>query len=249
MSSFKSVFDFQQYSTSVIRNSRYIWSSEIKKFLDLVLEKGKEKSRQIQHNTILWRAQLGHDWQPFKFGDSNKVHQMPSPYSFSRMKPQLDRAKEGRANPKGISYLYTSNNKDTAMSEVRPGLASYISLAQLMTQRDLKIVDFTNTEKLSMLSYVFEEDPKKIDEYILHCIGEAFSEPVNPSDDLAEYVPTQIITELYRNDGFDGLAYNSSFSKGHNILLFDINCAEIIDCSLCSVKNITYEFEPILDIQ
>ena len=61
----------------------------------------------------------------------------------ARMKPPLELAREGRANPRGIPVLYLSTRGKTAMSEVRPWLGSLVSCAHFTTTRDLKIVDFS----------------------------------------------------------------------------------------------------------
>jgi hypothetical protein len=69
-------------------------------------------------------------------------------------------------------------------------------------------------------------------------IDRAFSEPVIPSDREADYVPTQIIAELFKANGFDGIAYRSTFGeKGFNVALFDLATAEAINCSLYEAKN------------
>ena len=64
-----------------------------------------------------------------------------------RMKPRRDRAREGRANPQGIPYLYLSTRKETALSEVRPWLRSLISIGQFKIVRQLTIVDFSSDER------------------------------------------------------------------------------------------------------
>lgn len=46
------------------------------------------------------------------------------------MKPLRDKASEGRANPKGIPYLYLATTKEAPMSEVRPWIGSDISVGQ-----------------------------------------------------------------------------------------------------------------------
>jgi hypothetical protein len=221
--------------------NRFLWPAEINEFLSTVLLKCRNKTMTIKKDLTLWRAQLGHDWESFRL-KNNHTEKMPSPFSAERMKPQSDRAKEGRTNPKGIPYLYTAEEKETAMAEVRPGLGSRISVAQLKTLKEVKLIDFTGVHNLRFLSYLFETDTAKIDEFIWSEIGDAFSKPVNPSDDLAEYVPTQIMAELFKNNGFDGIYYNSAFGSGHNLLLFDIHCVKIIDCKLYEVKNIHHEF-------
>ena len=58
-------------------------------------------------------------------------------------------------------------------------------------------------------------------------IDRAFSEPVTDSDDHADYATTQLIAELFRKNGFDGIAYRSALGQGHNVALFDLNAADV----------------------
>lgn len=88
-----------------------------------------------------------------------------------------------------------------------------------------------------------EPSPQEREEAVWRDIERAFARPVSPSDDLADYVPTQIIAELFKVIGFDGVAYGSSLGSGHNIALFDLDAAEIINCSLFQVKNIEFDFK------
>lgn len=74
----------------------------------------------------LWRAQLGHDLRP-EYAGEELIDYFPTAYKPERMKPLRDSAREGRANPKGIPYLYIATDKETAMSEVRPWIGSIIS--------------------------------------------------------------------------------------------------------------------------
>ncbi len=248
MNNFKSIHSYRKFSDSVINSNRYVWDSDVDEFLAILLEKGRNKIKTISADHTLWRAQLGHDWVSMEV-TNNLNQQLPCPFSKQRMKPQKDRAKEGRANPKGIPYLYTAEEKDTAMAEVRPSLGSLISLAELKTVQILKIVDFTGDHSLRMISYLLEDDQNKIDNYVWSEIGESFSRPINPSDDWAGYVPTQIIAEFFKNNGFSGIAYNSAFGKGHNILLFDVNCAKVNDCRLYEVENMSFKFNLYPDIK
>jgi hypothetical protein len=64
-----------------------------------------------------------------------------------------------------------------------------------------------------------------------------------PSDDIADYVPTQIVAELFKANNFDGVAYRSSLGDGHNVALFDLDMAELVSCFLFQVKSIRFEFQ------
>jgi RES domain len=238
---FKSAYSYREYSNSVMHTNRFIWSEETKEFLETVKTTGRLRKIIVRKNSIYWRAQLGYDWQPEQI-EENLTEEVPSPFSPDRMKPLVGRAKEGRANPKGIPYLYVADTREIAMAEVRPGLGSLISVAQFKIKKDLSIVDFTNDSKRKLIIYFGEPAPAEIEKAVWSDIDFAFSTPVNPSDDIAEYIPTQIITELFKNDGFNGLAYNSAFGPGHNLIFFDLDCAELINCNLFELRKIDFEF-------
>lgn len=61
-------------------------------------------------------------------------------------------------------------------------------------------------------------------------------------DDSSDYVPTQIIAELFKKEGFDGIAYKSNFGDtGYNLALFDLEAANLINCELVKVDKIDIE--------
>lgn len=177
------------------------------------------------------------------------------PYLRDRMKPERDRAREGRVNPKGIPFLYLSNKKYTAVSETRPWIGAYISLAQFKPVRDLKIVNcwtddlkrrkftLSTGEEMSSVNYA----PEDMDPVVWQDVDRAFSEPITINDDSSSYTPTQIIAELFSTNGFDGIAYRSAFGNGHNVALFDLDAAEIVEHTLLlyKVKDLKVEFEEL----
>ena len=79
-----------------------------------------------------------------------------------------------------------------------------------------------------------------VDEWIWADIDHAFSEPTQQSDDTSEYVPTQVLAELFRDVGFDGVAYQSAYGEGHNIVLFDPSMAEHVNCHIVRVTDIHF---------
>ena len=159
------------------------------------------------------------------------------------MKPPEDRATEGRANPKGIPVLYLATQPKTAMSEVRPGLGSLVSCAQFKTVRPLKLVDFSVYHGRGPVFYSSEPDPPQKEKSVWIQIDRAFSEPTTFGDNTADYVPTQMIAELFKSEGYDGIAYKSAFDDdGYNVALFDLADAELIACALHEVKSLEFSF-------
>lgn len=124
-------------------------------------------------------------------------------------------AKEGRANPKGISYLYTAKDIKTAILEMRPQMQKMYNIATIEIIRDAKIFDFTySPEKIKEDEYSIVAD--------LQRISEEFSKP-NFGDQI-EYAPTQFLCEYIKRLGFDGIKFKSAVSAtGTNVLLFDVD--------------------------
>ena len=107
--------------------------------------------------------------------------------------------------------------------------------------RDLSIVNCT-TEGKRYTFYPKEPSPKERQQAVWADIDNAFSRPITPTDDVADYVPTQILSERFKSKGFDGIGYRSSLGDGYNIALFDIRSAEIINCFLYKVDRIEFSF-------
>ena len=190
---------------------------------------------------ILWRAQLGCDWEPI-YEEDEYIDDRPTPHPPKKMKPLSGRANEGRANPKGIPCLYLATNRDTALAEVRPWIGSYISVGQFKILQELRLVNCT-TDQNGFQFYLKEPSAEKREESVWMDIDQAFARPVSPSDDIADYVPTQIIAEFFKANNFDGVAYRSSLGEGHNVALFDLDMAKLVSCSLFQVKSIGFEFQ------
>ena len=176
-------------------------------------------------------------------------YQTPHPFGFQRMLPLLDRATEGRVNPKGIPCIYFSLGKETAMSEVRPWIGSYISVAQFETVRELQLVDCSADDPWSAINYhtgCEEPTAEKRESSVWGHMNLAFSEPVTRSDDLADYAPTQVLAEAFRDCGYDGITYESRLGEGgKNVALFKLDCARLVSRRLYRVDEMKFEFTPI----
>lgn len=243
MNEFKTWKSYRQFANRVQSQARFIRTADDDDFLREVLRTSENRKRELPADFGLWRAQLGHDWQPI-YQDGENIGDFPVAFSPHRMKPQPGRAKEGRANPKGIPVLYLSNHKKTAMSEVRPWLGSLLSCAHFRTTRPMTLVDFSVNHGRSSPYYFVEPETEKREEIVWTDIDKAFSEPTTPEDDSADYVPTQVIAEMFNNEGYDGLAYKSAFGKkGFNIVLFNPDDAELRWCALFKAKSLDFRFK------
>ena len=240
MPKFKSWNSFSSFWAATIQKQRYFRHPDEEEFLNIVLITSKMRQKVIKVNRMFWRAQLGCDFTPY-YQDDEYIDDLPAPYLPARMKPLLGEATEGRVNPKGIPYLYLATKRDTALAEVRPWLGTLISVAQFVTLRDLRVVNCSGTgERISF--YLEEPEPSERVKAVWSDIDRAFSTPVNTGDRTAEYTPTQVISEMFKASGFDGIVYRSALGDGHNVTLFDLGAAEMVNCSLFEVKDIKFTF-------
>ena len=229
---------FRHFERHVRHEQRYVWKDESTGFLPTLLETAETRTLLVPRGSLLWRAQLGCDW-----GDSDE-DPGPSCYGSSRMKPRPGRAPEGRANPKGIPYLYLATKRETAMAELRPPAGSYISLAQFVMLRELRIID--SSEDARAPFFLSEEpSPEERTTYVWADVDRAFSRPIERSDDRAEYAPTQILAEYFKAHGYDGIAYQSGLGEGHNLALFDLTAADQINGVVSQARKIEYAFDDI----
>jgi RES domain-containing protein len=240
MSEFLSWRSYWDYSKNVKQENRYIHNKKVLKFLQSVEEIYSKQKILIKKGINLWRAQVGFDWAPIWEG-KKIVDYTEGPLMPTMMKPKKNQSFEGRINPKGIPYLYLATDKETAMSEVRPWIGSFVSVGQFKIRKDLKLVNCSIKSK-NHKYYLNEPDDTIKRESVMSDIDEAFTKPVLKNEETAEYAPTQILGELFKNSGFDGILYSSALGKGKNIVLFNINSARMINCFLFEVKSISYEF-------
>jgi len=195
----------------------------------------------------LKRAQVAHDMRPMyqtdDDGEEIYIDDIECEAPKARMLPLRDRASDGRVNPRGIPCLYMATNDVTAVSEVRPAIGAYVTVAVMKCLRELKLIDCSVLAKRQF--FCFEEpDREEIEKAVWSDIDRAFSAPADRSDDAAEYAPTQILAELFRSLGYDGVAYKSAFGEdGYNVAIFDIDNFEVGWCRLFRVKDITHKIE------
>ncbi len=146
-----------------------------------------------------------------------------SPYSIDKMgKPPEGKAPDGRANPKGISYFYGASDVTTAISETRPYKSEIVYVASFSLDNNLKMIDLRNPGK-SISPFVHDDLSMIYTEFIpfLNHLSVALSIPVLPYMKDFEYLPTQYLCELIKDNGYDGIIFKSSLGSGDNFVIFD----------------------------
>jgi len=225
MAEFLSFQSYTRFASSVRWRWRFTRDKEQLAFSNAVLASSAAKREIISAGSILYRAQLGCEWPTAEEEEAGDAG--PRGFSPDRMKPLKGRALDGRINPRGIPFLYTATEALTAAAEVRPWIGAYVSVAELKVSRDLTVVNCTSDDQ-RMIIYVAEPDADKREAAVWRDIDRAFAQPVERSEHDAEYAPTQVIAEAFRKQGMDGVGYRSSLGSGHNLALFELDAADVI---------------------
>jgi hypothetical protein len=110
----------------------------------------------------------------------------------------------------------------------------------------LKIVDCHSSDKIfNIVEHIFNPPKLKADVNfaVWSMINEVFSLPIRNSDTSTEYIPTQILAELFKAEEFGGICFKSSIGEGLNYTLFNVNSAEFVKSRIMKCSAIAYKFE------
>ena len=205
MKNFKSILDYLKFESHVKNIGRYIYNQSVIDFLEAIHSTSESRKLIVPVGSAFWRSQLGSTYREPVGGNVVYEDNRPIPYPAERMKPLTNMASEGRANPKGIPYLYLSTDRETAMAECRPWLQTHISLGKFHTTCELLLVDCSKDEYgvLKFSDYAEKKyEPAYVEKVIWTHINRSFTQPIVPSDHTADYVPTQVLAEFFKSVDF-----------------------------------------------
>lgn len=200
----------------------------------------------LQAGQILYRARKG-----FELDSSGH----PQPYrGIDIGAPPLGKRWAGRANRKGQSVLYCADQSSTAIAETRPARGLLVSVAEVRINRDLRIIDLmkppppvnpfileVTEEELRVRNVLLEEVELN---RLLRRFSSDLSIPLSREDDDDDYKQTQALSDIIRHHGFAGIRYTSALQpNGTNIVLLNVNDAEILDSKLVRIEEVTISFE------
>ena len=244
---------YQRFAQVVRHGRRYVFDPVVRDFLDTVSATLKGRDVKVPLGTIFYRAQQGIEYADITDDDGTVIEGVdPVAFGAKRMKPLEKRAVEGRANASGIPVLYLASAEETAIAEVRPWLGSEVSVAQFKVLRDLRAINLTRGHNkssfgqltLAQLSGEREATSEEKENAVWTDIDAAFSRPIMAHGDSAEYVPTQILAELFRSLNYEGLIYRSNFGEaGYNIAIFDLDAAQAVNAAPYHVTGVKVFFE------
>lgn len=241
---------YREFAERVRHHHRYVWDDHLKAFIRTVLGTLRDRDVTLRKGMVLFRAQRGIDYVSRRKNEPEE----PTGYAALRMKPRRSLAAEGRANAVGVPVLYLGTTVQTVISEVRPWVGAEVSVAQFELKRNLRALDLSRGHGQSSMDvltfdHLLRGKPPSLEQRekaVWIDIDNAFSEPVTKSDDAGEYVPTQILAEVFRDAGYEAIVYKSQFGeRGFNIVVFDPDDAEVINCAPYRVTGLDVSFKEI----
>lgn len=201
------------FTQEIKHRNRFFHSKDVFERLGLnVFEGFMDQFKLYSFPQTLYRARVNDD----------NIH---TPFSLDEMKkPPVHLAKSGRANPLGISYLYTGTTKECAIHEVRPPIGSYVSVVEM------KINDPSNVYIVDLRFQSATLSPFEIDELELlskripffKLLDKKMSQAILPTRSELDYLPIQFLCEFIKQQDVDGIAYKSVAcqNEGYNIVFF-----------------------------
>lgn len=171
------------------------------------------------------------DYVPFSSGDL--------------MAPPPPIATTGRLNRQGVSFLYVTDDVQTALAEVRPHPGHIVSVGRIELSRPSVIADFTSIALSS-----FSSSDENLDNFVfLRSIERDFSTPVVP-EERSSYLLGQLVADLLRDLGFDGVAYHSAVAAGRNYCFFEPERLRYIPKTgeVFQVRSLHYETQPLVPV-
>lgn len=236
---FSSAYSFSSFSFEVETNGRYIHNSSELKFLDALKSTWEKRKTILPSGTEVYRAQIDHieNWVKDDDGLIENYEILPS--EDQRLFPKKEYAIEGRLNPKGILVFYSSMSKETAMSELRPWVNSKITVGKFRIKHDLEVLDLTLDPYHDIPKSNSNEWKEKV---VWGDINYSFSKPIVNSDTSTEYIPTQILAEFFKKNGFQAIIHKSSLGHEKNVVFFKSDHLELVSKEVKEVSSVNYKF-------
>jgi RES domain-containing protein len=223
---------WEVFKNEIKTNFRYrrVKSSKIDEFSELL----KLLVIKIPIGTVLYRSRL-----------SNK-----SGYRAGEMgMPPANIATAGRANPKGIPYLYLAKELDTTIYEIRSALHNYVTVGEFHVKDKLNIINLRPVKEISpfQLSQIQLLDLIEYDSFIQGVMLD-LAKPNKPTDSDIDYIPTQYLVEMAKDlHGIDGVEYPSSLhANGRNVVLFNESKVNCIETKVFSIDEIKYRYSLVI---
>jgi len=219
-----------------IKNSNrfFIDDSELKLLYHLFAD----RTSYIEEKSVFYRAREYDEVEDKKEGKEPQFEGYDAKGSFINFESRWPT--DNRMNPQGIYVLYCASDIETCITELKPYVGGEYSVATLIANKRLKIVDLSK-----------KVIPENEQDVFLSSLCKYVVGGISKGNGGEDYVFPQFLAGYCKHCGFDGLAYRSKYStfsdtengKGVNYSIFSYDKCDVVSSKLYDVNNITIEID------
>jgi hypothetical protein len=194
-------------------------------------------------DTILFRARIGIGKRFMRSDGGWTADTIYQPYIGADIgAPPPPKATPGRLNRGGVSFLYLSTDEATATAEVRPHPGHHVSIASFRCLREIRMADFGAID----IGDFSSSDVALEIFHLGYTISREIGLPIAP-EDRHKYTVTQLVADLIRRRGYDGIRFPSSAGPGANICVFQpgLFANESASGKVVYVKGLKYKTDKV----
>lgn len=205
-------FTWESFNYLIQNNNRFFdfIRRSRSEYLDKIFSLLSEFEEEIPANTVLFRVRNDKSLNPNTLDnvDSALKEIAPAPCKYTQ---------SYRMSPKGISYTYLSTEIKTCLMECKTHIHDITLIGKFKVRKPLRILNLEVKEYPynNLFSGHFDREKEDIGYFI-----ERYSSEISKQEHDYEYLPTQVIAEYIRLQGYDGIAYSSAKTKATNYVFF-----------------------------
>lgn len=208
-------FTWESFNYLIQNNNRFFDFNRRSRleYLDKIFSLLSEFEEEIPASTVLFRVRSDNSLTPSILDnvDSALKEISPAPCKFTQ---------SYRMSPKGISYTFLSTEIKTCLMECKTHIHDITLIGKFIVRKPLRIINLEVKEYpyYDLFSGHLDREKENIG-YFIERYSSEISKPVKQEHDH-EYLPTQVIAEYIRLQGYDGIAYSSAKQKPQIMYFF-----------------------------
>lgn len=161
--------------------------------------------------------------------------------------PPKNKSNHGRIQPQGQIVLYTATDADTAIAENRPSIESLLTVGEFHPKcgEYIRVLNLTRHQDFSDCIGESSIDYRRLNSILksVYFSQREFSRQSH-ADQPGRYLDTIYISQLIRENGFDGVAYKSLLHKGGiNYAFFTPERLSCVGTSVYKVNSVHVQSE------
>lgn len=206
-----------RYERSIVQLAERRQYSELLQSVGQTIDYCEKYIRHSPTDLVLYRARVGIAEEGYEEND----------FQYRRKKyfrPHQDKeigaapiatASKGRMNREGFSFLYASEDPNTAVHEIRPAPGDQVSVGAFNQLQPMVVADFT---RVDLLDFFRNDAALDIFQELFH-LNRLLSHAIGTNQDF-RYLYTQLLAEELIRRGFDGIRFSSSLTNLGNYAIF-----------------------------